>query len=137
MNIVDSLATSSDMLRVDGSNGISSRSDAKYQWVLVVSPVQQVGYDRLTFAFTGSVYSVLRCTTKWSTDCLCSCCSSPWTMNGSFGSRSPTTDRGTFLMIMVTLVPGYSLAFTQFSNKVKPTLTPCSTPSRSILLFVP
>jgi hypothetical protein len=38
-------------------------------------------------------------------------------MNGSLGSRSATTDRGTFLMTMVTLVPGYSSAFTQSPAK--------------------
>jgi len=113
MNIVDSLATSSNVLRVNGSDGISSRSDAEYQWVLLVSLQQEIREGQLTLAFTGSVYSVLRCTTKCSTDCLCSCCNSPWTMNGSLGSRSPTTDRGTFLMMIVTRVPGFSSAFTQ------------------------
>lgn len=62
----------------------------------------------LTFALTGSSYSVLRCTTKCRTDCLCSCWSSPCTMNGNIEFLSSNTDLGTSFRTKMILVPGYA-----------------------------
>lgn len=37
VDIIDALATSSDMLRVDRADSVSSRSDTEDEWVLAIS----------------------------------------------------------------------------------------------------
>lgn len=62
--VIDALSATSDMLRVDWTDGVPSRTNAKYQWILssVSLCVLACGHQepRHTLALTGSVYSVLR-----------------------------------------------------------------------------
>ena len=132
MNIVDPLAATTDVLRVQRTDGIPSRPDAQDEGFLTVS--RDPGHE-LTFALTGSVYSVLRWPRKWRTDCLCSCCKSPCTIKGDAESPSFQTVLGTSFRTNTTLVPAWKKTSAK-STRRSFTLTPWSCPSRSIRLPV-
>lgn len=108
VHVVGTLAATTGMLAVDGVYAQASRPDAEDERVLrhkseIVS--RRCDMDS-TLDRTEPSYSVFRCTVKFRTDFLCSCCNRPKMVKGKFGLWA--TSCGTSFRYTVTRLPGYA-----------------------------